>query len=243
MNAPVPAIDLDAAADGMPSRHKAVANAIRHYRDAHSAHTDLTTAYDMLLSVSDMAKAADGSNAAARIAVPALIYTAVLLYVRATKTSSKHRTALNITNQFSVAEAAIHAELTELRDDALAHYGPGGAGHVWNEERVLLPLDRADDARIVVASKRSAYTPGFVRRVTPQVHRGMILFQKEMLRREEKLQSHLDAAFESDPDFPIILKSFLIEDARDVFGDHPAANIFDGDRQGLRSEVIWAEEQ
>lgn len=236
------AIDLVAASAEMPDQHKRLAKIILQARDAHSAHTDLASAFDMITSLPEAALAADGGVEWANHAVSALLTTTILLYARATKSNSNHRATLDLHAFFSNEERKEHDWICNLRDDALAHYGPGEIfnGAHWHQEMVMLPLDRPNDARILMASRRVAASPEVVSRVKQQVHRALILAQRIIQRRDEALVDEAEKAMDSDDQFTAFLKRFVI-DLKDVFEGHPITETaINGPRLGPSTEIVWA---
>jgi hypothetical protein len=226
----------------MPDQHKRLAKIIMQARDAHSAHTDLASAFDMITAMPEASHAAEGGVKWANHAVPALMASAILLYARATNSSSKHRATLDLHSDFSNEEKNEHDWICNLRNDALAHYGPGENfnGAAWHQEMVMLPLDRPNDARILMASRRVAASPEVVSRVKKQVHRALILAQRVIQRRDEALVDEANKAMTSDEEFAVFLKRFVI-DMEEVFEGHPITEIaINGPRLGPSTEIIWA---
>jgi hypothetical protein len=174
--------------------------------------------------------------------VPALWQSAIILYVRATNSDSQHRSTLNLRGKFDEEELRRHERLCALRNDALAHFGPGpiANGGKLHEERLLLLLDRPNEPRLMIASKRLGLSPQLVSEVRAQVHRAMILAQREVEKREQVLAERLNVLTESaGDDFFAILRQHKI-DLDELFGSHPATEVFaDGDRSGIRTGMVW----
>jgi hypothetical protein len=234
------AIDLAAAAAALPEHHKALAKKILRSRDAHSAHTDITCALDMAQSVRPAHDAAEGGLQWAAHAVLSLTISAVVLYTRATKTRSDHRGTLNLDGKFDPAQRMMHERIVALRDDCVAHYGPGdaGGGLRLNEERILVPLDRVSDSRVMMASKRLAFVPRFTMELEQHLCRVAILVQAEVERRDNTLADALNAAGAEDPFLPALFQDHLV-DLDEMFAEHPAARCLDGSRYGLHTSVVW----
>jgi hypothetical protein len=150
------AIDLNRLAGALPAEHAALVGKIRRCRDSHSVHTDLMHASDMIGSVEAAFGAAQSGVGWAQHAVPALVYSAIILYARATHSDSKHRVRINLTKHFTPAQKALHDRIVTLRNDALAHYGPGeiSEGFAYN---LMSCLGAAGATREASASKAAQY--------------------------------------------------------------------------------------
>ena len=66
----------------------------------------------------------------------------------------------------------------------------------------------------------------------------MALAQREIERRDTELVDALNAAIDSDREFFGLAVQHKI-DLNAMFGGHPAALLLDGDRTGLRTEIVW----
>jgi hypothetical protein len=75
----------------------------------------------------------------------ALLNNALVLYVRATKTTSQERGGFDLSSRFSAEERVTHKELSDLRDHAIAHFGSGGSYKgEWQAELVVLQFKGED---------------------------------------------------------------------------------------------------
>jgi hypothetical protein len=183
-------IDLVAVAQDLPRRDK-LAQAIFRLRDAHSARTDLTSADDFAHQLNE------GQDEIAKSSVAgiwetvglSLLYSAVIMYARATKSSSKHRRTFDIRDQLTPDELATHNMLCDLRDDAVAHFGPGGRyqGPAWQKEGAFLIGEPDGSARVMTASRRIVLHPSLIARLKAQSHRALILAD----RRVQELNSEV----------------------------------------------------
>lgn len=234
-----PGIDLIAASVEMRPQYPAESGLIRRFADAHSAHTDLASSLDMLIASDQAGAAAEGGLEWARHTVPALIYAAIILYARATKTSSRHRSTLHLAERFDAEQRRQHDRLCAMRDDALAHYGPGEieAGRAWHEEWALMPLDRPGDIRLMLLSRRLSFAPKFVADAKMHVRRALLLAQQVIEERELKVVAALDARIDDDA-FVEILKRCRIDMASII--DRGFIQVLDGDRAGLRTGIVWS---
>lgn len=236
------AIDLVAASADMSDKNKRLAKIIVQARDAHSAHTDLASAFDMITALPEATEAAGLGSKWANHAVSALITSAIVLYARATKSNSKHRATLDLLSVFTDDEKEAHEWICNLRNNVLAHYGPGETfnGAAWHEEKVLLPLDRPTDARVLMASRRVAESPEVTAKVKKQIHRAMVLAQQVIEKRDAALISALEAAMQADQEFADFLKGFVV-DLESIFEGHPISEtVLNGPRLGNSTSIVWA---
>lgn len=234
------AIDLESLAAALPAKNAALAGKIRRCRDSHSVHTDLMHASDMIRSVGAAFSAVQSGDEWAQHAIPALVYSGIILYVRATHSDSKHRVRINLTKHFSSAQKGVHDRLVTLRNDALAHYGPGeiSEGFAWNEERLLIPMDRPTDARIMLASRRVGYAPGLPSAIEAHISQVLLYAQREVERRDAELTEALNTIIDDDDGFFDLAAQHTIN-LHEMFGGHPAAALLDEDRTGMRTEIVW----
>lgn len=153
------AIDLIAAGANLSEEYRRLRKLIQQTQDANSIHSDLSIARDMLVGLPLIQQVAQQSkqrpNPASDAAL-AMLICSIILYVRATKTSSRHRGSISFKKSFSEAEKAMHTRICELRDDAIAHFGPGESygGPAFQVEGLFIPLDRPDELKIMMASRR-----------------------------------------------------------------------------------------
>jgi len=235
------AIDLEELADALPPRYKPLAGKIRRCRDSNSVFTDLLHASNMIGSVRQAHEAANSGTDWAQNAVPALVYSAIILYVRATHSGSDHRARINLAKGFNAAQRAMHTRLVSLRNDALAHYGPGetGEGYAWNEERLVIPIQSPNRNMLMLASRRIGFAPALPNEMASHIAEVIPLAKAEADRRNAELIAALDVAITSDRTLVDLAKQNLI-DLKSRFGVNPAAAaIIDREGGGSRTEVIW----
>lgn len=235
------AIDLDRVASLLPEKFKHISRAIEQFRDAHSAHTDLSIAVDMLDAMRAATTADPRELPWVNDARNALFLSAVVLYARATKSDSDHRHRLDLNPYFNESEKSEHKWLCDLRDKALAHFGPGAIPNELplHEEFILLPLDRPADSRVLVASRRSIPTGHTIDRVTKQVGRSMICAQRVIEKRDSRLVGLIDKSM-NDQDFIEVVRSCKT-DLDKIFDGHPVKDdLLSGDRLGMSPSTYWA---
>lgn len=155
--------DLDAlcASLGGFDRYKAFADQVRRYRDAMSTVNDLRECTEILDVLQGHETAEDASREAdprRSVVAGALLAQAVIWYVRATKTSSDHRSPVPIAAKMPPELGALHQRMIDLRDRALAHFGPawGGERPPWVKETAALRVD-GDQASVLLLYSRTKF--------------------------------------------------------------------------------------
>jgi len=231
-------IDLVAAAEALPPEQRKLKDLILRLRDAHSIKTDLLLATDFVTSMSvihDAASKADAGDAAENSYL-ALLYTTIVLYVRATKTSSRHRRSFDFVKSFDAEQRVAHKTMCDLRDEAIAHYGPGGSyrGSPWQMEGVFIPTDPGADGNIMTVSRRLVINPQVAAMIRKQVHRALMIALRMTQEQDEAVAAEINALGKADPTFFSNLRGFSTTLA-DFFDDQDAAaEILSGPRVGYR---------
>jgi hypothetical protein len=139
--------DFEALAASLPtSKYRPLIERIRRFRDAMSALTDLRECrecLDVLRRHDPLKNVSERERHVHETVSSALIERAIILYVRATKTGSKHRTFVPVRNALPEDLVARHERMVLLRDDAIAHFGPGPGGvrPPWCREIAALRLE------------------------------------------------------------------------------------------------------
>jgi hypothetical protein len=161
-------IDLLAAAKEMERRaaYKKCAGLIEKTWATQSALTDLEYAKARLLALSELVKerqietAVEQDKATAGIS-SSLFMAAIIFYCRGTDTGSNHRKRVPIADRYTPEQKIVHREIMKLRNDALAHYGPGTSGRptgYWNEDAFYLEYE-GEKQIFNAQSKRANYFP------------------------------------------------------------------------------------
>lgn len=236
-------IDLVAAAEALPAKHRKLKDLILRLRDAHSIKTDLMLATDFVTSMNAIHNAASTSEAgdAAENSYLALLYTTIVLYARATKTSSAHRRSFDFIKWFSAEQRSAHKTLCDLRDEAIAHYGPGGSyrGSPWQVEGVFLPIGAGADGVIMTASQRLVIAPQVAAMLGKQVHRALMIAVRITQEQDLAVVDEINALGDADPGFFSNLRKFSTTLA-DFFESHgAAADILSSPRVGYRRATVW----
>lgn len=87
----------------------------------------------------------------------ALLHNGIILYSRAVHTASKHRKQIDLRNSFTPEQLTVHVELCGLRNDAIAHFGPGkNYNGEWMRETIALQIFKDEPGRIAGVSRRLA---------------------------------------------------------------------------------------
>lgn len=237
------AIDLMAAATALPEKYKLVGHLIRQTCDANSICTDLSTALDMVETLIAMLPGAgndpDGKPNRASNCALALINTAVILYARATKTSSDHRRSFDFRSQFTPEERQVHKRLCDLRDKAIAHFGPGDSygGPPWQIEALYIPLDRPNDLKIMMASRRLIKQREFQIVLREQIKCALALATAEAQKRNGLLVEELNKNV-GDERLVELLHEHRVNLLQFFETQEVHSLAMDGDRSGRRSGVV-----
>jgi hypothetical protein len=145
----------------------------------------------------------------------ALMNYIVLLYARAAKTSSDERKQYDPRASFTPEELAVHTELCDLRDGAVAHYGTGGS-YVGNWVREIAVLEVGPTARTGLVSRRQIIDRPLIKRAREQIARTMEIVDPIVAKRIDDITNALNAESTADPEFykevhshPINMQIFL----------------------------------
>jgi len=131
----------------------------------------------------------------------ALLAYVVLLYARATKSSSKVRSRYDPVPKFTDAEKKVHAELCDLRDHAIAHYGSGGSYNGnWAIEVAVLDVT-GNVGRPAVVVRRTVVDRHLLRRARAQIARALEIIEPVFKTRMNALTDALLAEQKDDPEF------------------------------------------
>jgi hypothetical protein len=234
------AIDLKAASEKLNESYPKVSGLIRQLSSAHSIRSDLGMALDMLGALDKVLVVASelGEKWASDTAL-ALINSTVVFYVRATKTHSHHRGSIAFDKEFTSDEQEIHNKLVRLRDDAIAHFGPGEeyGGPTWQREGVFLPIDQPDDMRVMTVSRRIIMQKELQMRMKKQIHRALLIAEKITQQRNSRLIEHMND-IAGDIAFSEILNQHLINLTDFFETDEARDHAIGGLRRGRRSGVV-----
>ena len=155
----------------------------------------------------------------------------------ATKTGSDHRSTFVFTNQFDDVEKRNHALICDLRNEGVAHFGPGVAlnGSIWNQDGVFAVWDMKTGAtQLLMASRRKMAERATVRMLAVQSHRAVMIAHKEAQAREPEVLRRMIECCVNGTIAPEQLAQCSV-DLGDFFRDEKAsAMLLDGERVGAR---------
>lgn len=190
--------DLRAFGKALPAgkQYRKLKGLIEQAMSARSAQSDLIHAaqyVDLLLARLEQPRPEVTRHAEAMIDHAILAY-AIILYARATKTRSKHRVTFDdITRSLTMEESILHKQLTELRDEAIAHFGTGpvGAGFEWATEAVVL-VAQPNGFRVAAVSRRALANKPFTERLRAMIERMRALVEARAREVSNDLVRELD---------------------------------------------------
>lgn len=119
----------------------------------------------------------------------ALYLSAILLYVRATEDRSRHKPVRRYAKRFDAELFALHDEVTKLRDDALAHWGPGPVpiGRPHNNVVAIVQLPIGPTSAVQTVATRANYKADVVDKlrvlldaVIPAVRKDLVFAWSEL---------------------------------------------------------------
>lgn len=130
----------------------------------------------------------------------ALLWHIILLYARATKTTSKARKQFEVRAKLDHDEQVVHDELCDLRDYAIAHYGHGGsyAGN-WVREIAVAEINDQGGARVAILSRHQVVDRPLFGRARRAVDRALDIVNPVSTRRMSALLDALSADAQPDP--------------------------------------------
>lgn len=218
-------IDLLKLCSVLGDKNRRLSGLIKKLHDNHSASTDIVLAHDQmrtLRNLQDEAATAEAGSDIQNICLGVFISICVL-YSRATKTSSNHRSSNSVSGRFDEKEKEVHFLICKLRDDAIAHFGPGlGIGkRPMQQDTVFAIWDDVKGAlQIAPSSRRQFFNPKLYDTVDRHLSRTLILFDRINSELNRKV---LDALADAIIDGSIP-RDMLVESAEqglDFFGGIP----------------------
>lgn len=179
------------------SRLKPLVGKIRRVQDLASLHTDLAIALDSMDALDVLVATPDTSDINRHVTEAALLNSAIMLYARATKTTSKQRRNFDLRTRFSPEELVVHEELVDLRDEAIAHFGFGGSYQgLWHVEVVILQTTKGN-ARPGVVTRRQMRDKKLIARARKQIELAHSLIRQIS---DQKINEMTDELNKMDPD-------------------------------------------
>lgn len=143
----------------------------------------------------------------------ALLSHVVLLYARATKTSSTSRSQYDPRDLLNPEERRVHKELCDLRDDAVAHFGKGGSyAGLWVEEVLVLDMEAA---RVAIITQRQIVDRQLLARARSHISRVLELLEPRARRAIDVVTEALNVEF-ADPNVRAVVQRHLLD--TQIFG-------------------------
>jgi len=230
-DSPGKTLDLKVLAETLPESWSKLRQLIVDLTAVHSAHTDLTLAADLAERLLQVHQARDKMpRQFAADAAIAFLWTAITCYARATKSGSKHRKTFDIRRFMDAEELERHDLICALRDDAIAHYGPGKfeADGSLRSDHIFL----VKGGQIFFASRNLTGSLAVADKVRVQAQRALIVMQR---LHEEKESAVVDYLNEHGDE--LVRLGFwkpAVVDLAEAIGAEMAAEIMEGPRVGRR---------
>jgi hypothetical protein len=188
---PPKTLDVKRLADNLPENWSILRQLIGDMGAAHSARSDLIIAADLAGRLVEFQ--ADRHNMSKELAEDtgiAFLFATVILYARATKSKSNHRKSFDLRAKMEPQELEAHRLICELRDDAIAHYGPGKivAGMQIRDDHMFL----VDGTQLLFASRNLAGSRSLAELIHRQTQRALLLMQRVHDQRESELIDYLN---------------------------------------------------
>ena len=230
-------IDLSKLQQAVVKEDRPLAGAILGLIDTHSIKTDLCLADDQIRTLAlelDEALSAEAGSPAQSCAM-ALLASAINLYARAMKTTSNHRKTFDRTSKLSGDEKLDHDFICKLRDDAIAHFGPGphSKGYPWHQDGAFAFWDsNGGSLQVFTTSKRKVAERDVVSRIQRQIHRALMLVERDIQERNKDVTGRIANAI-IDGRLPRSTLKACECDMKQFFGDDEAArHVWESDRLG-----------
>lgn len=180
-------------------RLKPLAGKIRRLQEIASMHADLMMARECLDALdASLDGPFEDTDMHTSIIEASLLSNAVVLYARATKTTSDERRPHDLRAKFSPEEKIVHRELCDLRDKAIAHFGSGGSySGEWKVELVILDITD-EGGRVGVATRRKTVDKKLVRRARAQIEVARGLLARISAQKNKEVTDELNRLTEED---------------------------------------------
>lgn len=231
-------IDLVAATRGLSPQYPKLSKLILQLRDSHSIRTDLSLANDFIgtMKVIGGEAGADPVAGIAENAFLALFYSALMLYVRATKTRHDNRRSFDFRGEYDPDQQTKHDVLCDLRDGALAHYGDGGryTGPAFQKDGVFIPYGPGEDGKIMTASRRLVINPGLIADLDQMAHRALMLAEKRTQALNQRVTDEINQAAKDAPELLDLLRQHVMNFEEFLGSTDAVDEIMAGPRVGSR---------
>jgi hypothetical protein len=224
------ATDLLRLSELLPATDKRLRQLISDTHALHSAHSDLKLATDFAARLITLQTTSQLPREFTEDCCLALMCSAIVFYARATKSDSDHRKTFDLRRLMDEHERENHDLICRLRDDAMAHYGPGEIGSVTvREDRLFVS---AADNKVLCTTRNIAGSETLAHVIRQQSQRSLLLMQRLFEQKQLELIDALNRAAECD--------GFLVTwddarvDLREALGTTMAEKILSGPRVGTR---------
>lgn len=201
----LPTFNLTALSDRLfrERRHLKLAGLIRDAVRHHSVRTDLMIAQKSCEALDALRAEPMGGPHLSTIEL-SLLHNAIMHYARALKTVSDDRKPVDILHILTPEQRAVHDEITDLRDDAVAHFGEGGSyGGIWKAELCLFQIREDGAGKVGTSSRRIALDRALIRRIADQVAVALAYVDPLALAKIEAITAEIDVIGPTDPNFAL----------------------------------------
>ena len=209
--------DLCALADALEQdgQHADIVRLVRRAFAAMSVRTDLDRAERALEELEQYEAARPmgiTDDVRPGFLAAALLNHALIHYVRATHSQAVSRFNVGTTRGFDPAQRAAHERLVQLRDKAVAHYGPGifYGGEPWHSDRVVLLMPASGPPQMEFWSRRVSHHVEAMldfRRVVPEAAVNALQIANEAMR---EMYQRVGNLYATDPQFARALRAKLV---------------------------------
>ncbi|WP_213502997.1 hypothetical protein [Novosphingobium decolorationis] len=201
--------------------------------------TDLQMAIDFIGTMEGLRDRATTAQVASadENAFLGLLYSSIYLYARVTKTSSKHRKyRFNFLKEYADDEVAKHLMLCELRDNALAHFGPGEihGGKVFHSDGVFLMLNPDGSTQVVTLSSRVVIQPRLIDTLRQMTQRALTLIGDHTQKLNAQVTSALNHEAGESTELSQLAQNHFTDLATFAGSEGAARDILEGSRSGYR---------
>ena len=238
------ALDLLSLSHALPRDQGKLRGLIERFASAASIRNDLRSVIEMLnsLDVVQREMQAQGSNGAehwSSSATLALMNYAILLYVRATKTKSRHRRGFDFRGHYDAKELELHTHFSNLRDDAVAHYGPGDTlqGESLHKDVLFFPLIDPDDTRLMFGSRRILKFEIEQAKLRQLAHRALMIAERVRQERDHALVNEINNLMEKNDPMIEELRHHIV-DLSEIFISEEEADFVLGADKGRPITVV-----
>jgi hypothetical protein len=124
-------------------------------------------------------------NSDEQVIVGSIFNNALIHYVRASKSDSDHRKTFFLDRRWSEQLKAKHHIITNLRDDVVAHFGPGKDGHeVYADDRFVHAEDE-NGVSLLTPSTRANYREKYINFLNELIAKALVDSEELFSRKAE----------------------------------------------------------